>query len=59
MRERAELVDGKLAVWRAPGSGTEIELSIPAARVYVESAAPRRAWFGEKPAEKARRACHE
>jgi signal transduction histidine kinase/ligand-binding sensor domain-containing protein len=52
MRERAELVGGKLTVWSAPESGTEIELSIAAARAYAESGAPRRAWFGEKPAEK-------
>jgi signal transduction histidine kinase/ligand-binding sensor domain-containing protein len=55
MRERAELLGGKLTVWSAPESGAEIELSIPAARAYAESAAPRRAWFGEKPAEKSSR----
>ena len=31
MRERAKLIGGKLTVWTAPGSGTEIELSVPAA----------------------------
>jgi signal transduction histidine kinase/ligand-binding sensor domain-containing protein len=41
MRERAELVGGKLTIWSAPGSGTEIELSIPAARAYAEAPAPR------------------
>ena len=52
MRERAELVGGKLTVWSAPGSGTEIELTIVAARAYAEYAARGRAWFGEKPGEK-------
>jgi signal transduction histidine kinase len=35
MRERAKLVGGKLTVWTAPDSGTEIELSIPAAHAYA------------------------
>ena len=52
MRERAQEIGGKFTVWSAPGSGTEIELSIPAAWAYAESAAARRAWFGAKPAEK-------
>ncbi len=34
MRERAEVVGGKLTVWSAPGSGTEVELTIPASRAY-------------------------
>jgi signal transduction histidine kinase len=42
MRERTELVGGKLAVWSAPDSGTEIELSIPASRAYADS---RRSWL--------------
>jgi len=52
MHERAKLIDGKFSVWSARDSGTEIELSIPAARAYAESAAARRAWFAKKPAEK-------
>jgi signal transduction histidine kinase len=48
MRERAKLMGGKLTVWTAPGSGTEIELSVPAAHAYVASAAPARSWFAEK-----------
>jgi len=35
MRERAELIGGKLTVWSAPGSGTEIELSIPDTHAYA------------------------
>jgi signal transduction histidine kinase/ligand-binding sensor domain-containing protein len=48
MRERAKLMGGKLTVWTAPGSGTEIELSVPAAHAYVASAAPGRSWLAEK-----------
>jgi len=46
MRERAELMGGKLTVWTAAESGTEIELILPAARAYAAS--PRRSWFAEK-----------
>lgn len=35
MRERAEIVGGRLNVWSAPGAGTEVELTIPASRAYV------------------------
>jgi signal transduction histidine kinase len=38
MRERAELAGGKLTLWSAPGTGTELEVVIPAFRAYV---APR------------------
>jgi signal transduction histidine kinase len=46
MRERAKLMGGKLTVWTAAQSGTEIELILPAARAYA--AAPRRSWLAEK-----------
>jgi signal transduction histidine kinase/ligand-binding sensor domain-containing protein len=46
MRERAKLMGGKLTVWTATESGTEIELILPAARAYARS--PRRSWFAEK-----------
>ena len=36
MRERAKLVGGKLDVWSEIGSGTEIELSIPAKIAYAK-----------------------
>jgi signal transduction histidine kinase/ligand-binding sensor domain-containing protein len=45
MRERAKLVGGKLTVWTAPQSGTEIELKIPASHAYADSG---RSWFAEK-----------
>ena len=47
MRERAELLGGKLTVWSAPGSGTEIELNIPAAYAYAAATGPRRSWFAK------------
>jgi signal transduction histidine kinase/ligand-binding sensor domain-containing protein len=46
MRERAKLMGGKLTVWTAAGSGTEIELILPAVRAYAASA--HRSWFAEK-----------
>jgi len=46
MRERAKLMGGKLTVWTAAQSGTEIELIIPAA--YANAASPRRSWIAEK-----------
>ena len=46
MRERAEVVGGKLTIWSDLDSGTEVELSIPAAAAYATS--PRRSWLPEK-----------
>lgn len=40
MQERARLVKSKLTVHSAPGSGTEIEFSIPAAVAYAKSPGP-------------------
>jgi signal transduction histidine kinase len=37
MRERAELVGGKLAVWSESDSGAEIELTIPSAIAYAKA----------------------
>ena len=56
MRERAKQVGAKLTVWSSDPqtdggleSGTEIELSIPAARAYVAVRSPgRRSWLAEK-----------
>jgi signal transduction histidine kinase len=43
MRERAEIVGGRLEVWSKHDTGTEVELSIPGAVAYgVE-----RAWFSK------------
>ena len=35
MRERAQAVGGKLRLWSAPDTGTEVELIIPGARAYA------------------------
>jgi signal transduction histidine kinase/ligand-binding sensor domain-containing protein len=61
IRERAERVGAKLTVWssdpRSDGelqSGTEVELSIPAARAYERFRAPHRSWLAEKLSSKGR-----
>jgi signal transduction histidine kinase/ligand-binding sensor domain-containing protein len=59
MRERAKLIGGKLSVWTAPGSGTEIELSVPAVHAYVASFASWRSWFAERFSGSARRSGNE
>ena len=38
MRERAKLLDGEFAVWSEVGSGTEVELTVPAASAYFKPA---------------------
>jgi signal transduction histidine kinase len=38
MRERAKVIGGKLTVWSARDSGTEIELAVPAAHAYAPDA---------------------
>jgi signal transduction histidine kinase/ligand-binding sensor domain-containing protein len=48
MRERAQLVGGNVTVWSAPDSGTEVELSIPAAHAYAISSSRRRSRFAER-----------
>ncbi|HWC20584.1 MAG TPA: histidine kinase, partial [Terriglobales bacterium] len=45
MHERAKLAGGKLSVWSEVDSGTEVELTIPAAIAYAKSPAARRAMF--------------
>jgi signal transduction histidine kinase/ligand-binding sensor domain-containing protein len=44
MRERAELIGGTLEVRSRLGSGTEVDLSIPAAKGYDASPGGRRFW---------------
>ena len=46
MKERAEIADGKLEIWSRDGSGTEIDLTIPAASAYM--AVRRSAQFAPK-----------
>jgi signal transduction histidine kinase len=50
MRERARLVGGELTIWSEVGSGTELELSIPASRAYTKPI--RRFWLFEKLSKK-------
>jgi len=44
MRERAEIVGGKFTLWSEIGSGTELELVIPASRAYAKPSGPQRLW---------------
>jgi signal transduction histidine kinase len=48
MRERAELVEGKLAVASAPGEGTTVSIVVPAKHVG-DDAAPVRDSLGSDP----------
>jgi ligand-binding sensor domain-containing protein/signal transduction histidine kinase len=48
MRERAELLGGKLTVWSEVETGTEVELSIPAANAYATPDGRKRSWLAEK-----------
>jgi len=52
MRERAELMGGKLTVWSELDSGTEVELSAPASIAYARSPARRFSWFSGKSSAK-------
>jgi signal transduction histidine kinase len=45
MRERAELVGGRLDVSSEVGVGTEIDLRIPAAKAYAAARARRSTWW--------------
>jgi signal transduction histidine kinase/ligand-binding sensor domain-containing protein len=45
MRERAKTIGAKLEIWGASGTGTEIDLSIPAARAYLASPPRARRWL--------------
>jgi signal transduction histidine kinase len=47
MRERAKLIGGKLAVWSERGSGTEVELNIPATTAYATYPTGLRSWLSE------------
>jgi nitrate/nitrite-specific signal transduction histidine kinase len=48
MRERAKLMGGDLTVWSGLGSGTEIELSIPAIRAYAGLPPDGPSWLARK-----------
>jgi hypothetical protein len=51
MRERATLIQGKLAVWSEVDSGTEVELRLPVTSAYAT--ARRTLWFTLRSAGKA------
>ena len=58
MRERAEVVGGRLDLWSKPDAGTQIELSIPAGIAYDGFA--QRSWLsqvlpGRGPSKRTRR----
>jgi ligand-binding sensor domain-containing protein/signal transduction histidine kinase len=47
MRERAQGMGAQLGLWSRPGSGTEVELSVPAATAYKSGRAPAKtSWLG-------------
>jgi len=56
MRERARLIGGKLTVWSALNSGTEVELSLSASRAYAQGSTTRFSWLAEKFSAKKREA---
>jgi signal transduction histidine kinase len=43
MKERAATIGGTVAVWSDVGAGTQVELCLPAGRVYTAGA--RRSWW--------------
>lgn len=49
MRERARLIGASFEIWSKPGSGTEIELKIPAASAYAKPVASRGSLFSRTP----------
>jgi ligand-binding sensor domain-containing protein/signal transduction histidine kinase len=59
MRERAQLLGGKLTVWSERDSGTEVELIIPAAHAYAASRGRPRSWLAERFFGKTRRESEE
>jgi len=48
MRERAKLIGGRLEIWSAPKSGTELELTVPASRAYATAPSRRLSLIGER-----------
>jgi signal transduction histidine kinase len=48
MRERSKLTGGKLTVWSALDSGTEVELSVPASHAYEKSSTSLRSFWSDR-----------
>jgi signal transduction histidine kinase len=60
MRERAQLVGGKLTIWTAADAGTEIELTVPSGRVYAAPYRRRRfAWLARILSRTIKEVAHE
>ena len=59
MRERAELLGGKLAIWTAPSAGTEVELIIPAAQAYIAAQPRRFPWLSRILSKRLNEVLHE
>jgi signal transduction histidine kinase len=47
MRERAKKIRARFGIWSKPGAGTEVEIHVPAAIAYHQSARParRKRWW--------------
>jgi signal transduction histidine kinase/ligand-binding sensor domain-containing protein len=48
MRERAGEIGGKLSIWSAQGSGTELQFSLSGAIAYATGGARRRSWLRKR-----------
>ncbi len=48
MRERGKLLGGELSICSAPASGSEVELTVPAARVYATTPSKGLGWLLRK-----------
>ena len=48
MRERAGEIGGRLSIWSAPGSGTELQFSLPGAIAYAGGEAGRSSWLQKR-----------
>jgi signal transduction histidine kinase len=59
MRERARLIGGKLTIWTAAESGTEIEFTLLAGRAYAASPATRLVGLLRRFARKSSEVAHE
>ena len=59
MHDRAKLTGGKLAVWSAQNSGTEIELTVPRVHAYGAAPTPWRFWIVQALSGKGRSVDHE
>jgi signal transduction histidine kinase len=51
MRERAKEIGAKFMIWSAPGSGTELELSVPGSMAYGSAPRGRYSWRNGRASE--------